>query len=337
MLLRKKATNEILGVSIPDLSGESFKLQWKDRQLSRLYDQLLREAAGGVLFIHPKNIIKPHRIDTVDDLLELAVDPKGVAPDSERKKVEPRNWDADKAPTQVQLVELLQAISSRDYFRSQFRIAVVVSAFDLLSGFHVTAEEFVRTELPFLKQYIDANSQSFIVRYYGVSAQGGRYASPEFLPEMIKDPKLLADRLLGGEILLTKWMRENLRSNVISDIQSLTEKKEQQQILAESLNEFLGRNDFYEARRFEGIALGEDTQTQLEEFQRKEIRNKAELMSLNRKLLEDAFPHELSRKWQDEREQAKLEKKHPAERVSVNGPNVVNEHDITEPLQWLMQ
>jgi len=39
-----------------------------------------------------------------------------------------------------------------------------------------TADEWIRQRLPLLHQYLEANPETFLVRCYGVSAQGGDVA-----------------------------------------------------------------------------------------------------------------------------------------------------------------
>ena len=82
-------------------------------------------------------------------------------------------WDPDKTPTQVQLVDLLQFHILRVNVRSPFRIAVIVSAWDLVCGENMSPEEWFAARLPLLDQYLKANHEMCAVRIYGVSAQGG--------------------------------------------------------------------------------------------------------------------------------------------------------------------
>jgi hypothetical protein len=125
MWLRNRETGRMGRLSFPDLSGEAFRSQWTQRQMASTYDGSLRDAAGGILFVHPK-IDKPHRIDLVNAVLD-DIGGDGDKPTPKRKT---RSWEIDRAPTQVQLVEILQFIEGRDYFQSPFRLAIVVSAWE---------------------------------------------------------------------------------------------------------------------------------------------------------------------------------------------------------------
>src|ERR1035438_9438833 len=63
MLLKNETTGQKLTLFFPDLSGESFRLQWTARQFTKGYDKLLQQASGAMLFVNPAGVIKPIRID----------------------------------------------------------------------------------------------------------------------------------------------------------------------------------------------------------------------------------------------------------------------------------
>ena len=76
-------------------------------------------------------------------------------------------------PRQVQIVDLLEAFSDAPLELRPKRIAVVVSAWDLV-GSDVTPEGWLSDKMPLLDQYLRSRSDEFETRIYGVSAQGGR-------------------------------------------------------------------------------------------------------------------------------------------------------------------
>lgn len=185
MTLKNRENDRLVRLSIPDLSGESFSLQWTNRQLTSGYDEQLRKASGGILFVHPEGIVKPTRIDTVTELAMASGDVVPLENIEQTATAETKPWDSGKSPTQVQLVELLQFISSRVHFQPPFRLAIVVSAWDLLIDLSETPEKWVSDQLPLLRQFLSCHKSIFDVVFYGVSAQGGRYDSspiPQKLP-----------------------------------------------------------------------------------------------------------------------------------------------------------
>jgi hypothetical protein len=174
-------------VSFPDLSGEEFQQAWKDRHWATEYDQLIGSAKGLLLFIHPNGVKEPMSIADVQRLAEAAC-PEGIEPDdnkailrdSERVVEATEEWDPLKAPTQVQLVELFQFVRQRTHGEFPIRLAVIISAWDIVKKEHGTkyagefgAQSWLKDRLPYLDQYLRTNPELLLARIYGVSAQGG--------------------------------------------------------------------------------------------------------------------------------------------------------------------
>ena len=171
MQLEEPTTGEVTELVVPDMSGESFRLQWKDRRWSVEYNQLLREAVGGLLFVHPAGITEPARIDVADGLIaEIA----GVS-EATNNSSPTIPWDADLAPTQVQLVDLLQFVAAHKARtrRLTLRLGIMISAWDLVEGEGRRPAEWFSRRLPMLAQYLTANGERFDSRVFGVTAQGG--------------------------------------------------------------------------------------------------------------------------------------------------------------------
>jgi hypothetical protein len=162
-------TGESTDVFFPDMSGEQFSLQWRERRCSRAHFDLARAASGVLLFVHPDSVIEPVRIDEVAPIVdELGAIRTSGPVDEER----PRPWDPDRAPTQVKLVELLQFLVREPFLIPRLRVAVIVSAWDLVDG-ESSPARWLATRLPLLDQYLASNPERFASRVYGISAQGG--------------------------------------------------------------------------------------------------------------------------------------------------------------------
>lgn len=323
-------------LTFPDLSGESFRLQWAKRQLALEHDNLMRQANGGILFVHPEKIVKPSRTDVAQDLVS-ALDTTVVPPRS--NQLSPQQaapWDIEKAPTQVQLVELLQILASRDHFLalSPFRLAVIVSAFDLVEPTGLNPQQFVFRELPLLTQFLQSNESLFIAGFYGISAQGGPYMSPILHQSMIVDDKAMTKRLKEKSDPVSARIWDSF-DGPTQTILRRTEGEDQGKLLAEKLNEQLSRDDFYKTELFTGIQLRVETIDLLRELERNR-RLDFDFTGLNRRLLEDVYPSELSKMWAHQTEYEALQNRRPSHRVAVFGEGVQNRHDITEPIQWLM-
>jgi hypothetical protein len=336
MLLKNRNTGDVVRLSFPDLSGEAFRLQWTERELATAYDKNLREATGAVLFVHSENIIKPHRIDVVNAVLD-GID--GASDSKQKEKIKGKLWDKEKekSPTQVQLVDILQFMASRSYFQAPFPLAIVVSAWDRIKHGNRPPSEWIATELPLLKQFLDSNDELFVVSYFGISAQGGRYALPHFWSENLKNSEAFAGRVCEQNDLVSKWVWARLEPGSHEILELLRAKadttKLQREALAKDLNRLMAEPDIYDEARFAEVELRRETESFLDDGI---LQKEDKKLYLSRLLLEDAYP-ELSRDREHAEEAAVLRDKEPNARVLVVGETVKMAHDVTEPIQWLMR
>lgn len=153
---------------IPDLAGEAFKQQLTDRRMSRHHDAFVQEATGVMLFLHP-DVQKGTQL-TVARRLEAELSSSHAEEPMEPNPGADNAWSPELLPTQTKLVELLQFL--RERAQRKLRVAVVVSAWDLVDRFGPPGE-FVARELPLLQQFLEANDDLFAYSVFGVSAQGG--------------------------------------------------------------------------------------------------------------------------------------------------------------------
>lgn len=155
-------------LSIPDLAGEAFKQQLTDRRISRRHDAFAQAATGVMLFLHP-DVQKGTQL-TVARQLEATL-PGGQNGDTSAANTGHNAWSPDLLPHQAKLVELLQFLFERTQRR--LRVAVVVSAWDLVEGLGKSPHAFILRELPLLQQFLEANDDLLEHAVFGVSAQGG--------------------------------------------------------------------------------------------------------------------------------------------------------------------
>lgn len=159
---------------IPDTSGETWDAALTDRRWPVDLDARVREAATVMLFTHPKvdfeagtTIVEANAADAaLRDTTDLSPPPVPQAggPDI-------------RAPTQVELVDLLQMLREQRGPRPT-RACLVVSAYDLISP-QIPPGVWVRRNCPLFAQYVDVNRGWLDVAIYGVSAQGGRFDDEE--------------------------------------------------------------------------------------------------------------------------------------------------------------
>ncbi|NMO16796.1 hypothetical protein HPC49_09125 [Pyxidicoccus fallax] len=163
-------------LSVPDLGGEAFEQQIEHRKVSAAHVALFREANGVLLFVHP-DVTKGTQISDQDQITasiggatESVSEAKSVIEANGHAEV-PIPWKVEMLPTQAKLVELLQFLL--ELVDQRLRVAVVVSAWDLVEHVGATPREYVSGRMPLLRQFLDANDDIVDHAVFGISAQGG--------------------------------------------------------------------------------------------------------------------------------------------------------------------
>lgn len=166
MTLGSEASSEFL-LSFPDLAGESFQQMWEVRECSAAVAASLR-SNGVLMFIHADKIKAPGWI--VDDAEQI----KALGLEVEAGK--PVSWSPRFAPTQVQVVDILQSLQSEPLAAGPRRLSVILSAWDKAAADGKEPEAYLAEYLPLLQQYLQHGlDRSWEVKVFGVSAQGGNY------------------------------------------------------------------------------------------------------------------------------------------------------------------
>ena len=146
---------------VPDPSGESFSDQWELGRATSDYQELAARAVGVLLFINPTTV---DTAPVIEPAATTAVEADPAAG---------RPWQPQGAGTQVQLVEMLQALRRPPFGVTHCPVSVLVSAWDRLVGRDVPPNHWLAQTLPLLHQYLWTNEETFPSRVFGVSAQGG--------------------------------------------------------------------------------------------------------------------------------------------------------------------
>lgn len=153
-------------VSFPDIPGEDFSGMWEKREVDVAMVNTL-EAKAIVLIVNGDTIRFPAWV------AEQVAIAKGAG--LEQTQAEAVEWTASLAPTQVQIVELLQFLMLPPMNIGPRRIAVLISAWDQVEGDGFEPTELLVTKLPLLDQYLRNGRDPWEWRVWGVSAQGGIY------------------------------------------------------------------------------------------------------------------------------------------------------------------
>lgn len=157
-------------LTVPDLGGETFEQQLEHRTVSAAHAALFREANGVLLFVHP-DVQKGTQLTEQDQITAIIGGETEAASGTTGHGSLPVPWKVEMLPTQVKLVELLQFLLEMVELR--LRVAVVVSAWDLVAEVGQTPREYVSGRMPLLRQFLDANDDVFDNAVFGISAQGG--------------------------------------------------------------------------------------------------------------------------------------------------------------------
>ena len=168
--IRPSDGESITEIVVPDLAGESIQRSLADREWPANLRDYVHDSTGVLLFVHPKEISEPWPIL---DAMEIAGAEAPPPPESGMTDASAESeWSANQVPTDVQLVDLLQVLCA-EIATERFRLAVIVSAWDLVDKQRVPSE-WLAKELPLVDQFLNSHDRSrFDVRVYGVSAQGG--------------------------------------------------------------------------------------------------------------------------------------------------------------------
>ena len=157
-------------LTVPDLGGEAFEQQLEHRKMSAAHSALFREANGVLLFVHP-DVDKGTRISEQDQIAASIGGATEAPSGANGHAAVPVPWKVEMLPTQAKLVELLQFLL--EMVDQRLRVAVVVSAWDLVADVGQTPREYVSGRMPLLRQFLDANDDVFDHAVFGISAQGG--------------------------------------------------------------------------------------------------------------------------------------------------------------------
>ena len=163
----KDATNIPVQIAFPDVAGEAYQRMWEERDCDPAIAELLK-SSGVLLFIHADTIRPPKWI--VDEVA-LSVELGLPVPNGDAEVP----WHPRLAPTQVQLVDLLQLLRSAPLDIGPRRLVIMLSAWDKVEAEGLSPQRYLQEKLPLLAQYLRRAVDGWAWRIYGLSAQGGDY------------------------------------------------------------------------------------------------------------------------------------------------------------------
>jgi hypothetical protein len=162
----------------PDLAGEIFDLQVEERRCRPEF-VTQADAEDGILFFINANV-KEDALSIVDlnarlpkEVGEAVLEPLRELENTSAPVVAPE-WEPKLLPAQVRVVQLLS-----DFLRPPFtyrtrKLALMISAWDLVRDQGYTPELWLARNMPLVDQFLRTNGASFAHQVYGLSAQGLR-------------------------------------------------------------------------------------------------------------------------------------------------------------------
>lgn len=157
-------------VTFPDTPGESYLAMWEERRCDPEVAELLGKG-GVLLFVHSDSIQAPQWVVEEAELSRRM----GI----ELVEGQIVGWSPRLAPTQVQLVDILQVMRRAPLDSGPRRLAIMLSAWDKARDEGLNPQAFVQTKLPLLWQYLEQAADDWTYQIYGLSAQGGDYDPSE--------------------------------------------------------------------------------------------------------------------------------------------------------------
>lgn len=160
-----------LELHVPDMSGETWEAVWSTHLCAEHAAKWAQVASGIMVFLHADKIRPPLDIMTCKAMVEAAGQTRTAG------NLIP--WSPDTAPTQVVLVDILQALTMPPLGIPGRRLAVIISAWDKAEAPGRTPYNYLQGHLPLFHQFLQCSENFSDVKVFGVSAQGGDLDSPE--------------------------------------------------------------------------------------------------------------------------------------------------------------
>lgn len=169
----------------PDLAGETFDRQVEDRICKPEFIEALTLNRGVLFFINA---------DVKEDALSINEFNARMPPDASvaseagqgNAEARLREWTPQDMPEQVKIVQLLSDLIRPPFIPARRRIAVMISAWDIVREMQLSPSDWLALHLPLVEQFLRANQDYFEAQIYGVSAQGVRLEDDQAINEVAR-------------------------------------------------------------------------------------------------------------------------------------------------------
>ncbi len=176
-------TNAKGRATFPDLAGETFDIQVETRRCRISFVESFHSDDGIMLFISVDskqdglsivelNSMLPPGADIESTSEEADTQPLSQVAPLQAAEAQPLEWVPKKIPSQVRIVQLLSDILRDPFTLRQRRVAIILSAWDVVEAMNLTPQQWLAANMPLVDQFLKTNSADFVAQVYGVSAQG---------------------------------------------------------------------------------------------------------------------------------------------------------------------
>ncbi len=184
--LQLKDNDNLIDLHIPDMHGETWEALWNNRFCAEHAVEWTKDASGIMLFLHCQKIRLPLEIMDLNAMAATVEEtPEGST------LVE---WLSNKSPTQVVLVDILQALTRSPLGSRDRKLVIMISAWDEAEGMGSTPDEYLRVYFPLLSQFIQFSGDFTDVKIFGISALGGDLKSETDI-EQLKAEDVPSERI----------------------------------------------------------------------------------------------------------------------------------------------
>ncbi|QWT43236.1 hypothetical protein KNV89_21800 [Dickeya dadantii] len=202
--LCNRESNQSSTVVFPDLAGETFDRQVEERRCRSEFVEEFIDEDGILFFINA---------DVKEDMLSInefnsripiegALNVAGITDKSAEKTVKSavlQEWEPKFLPAQVKIVQLLSDLVRPPFDPRCRRLAILISAWDIVRDMRLTPRQWLATNMPFVDQFLRTNGCFFKNQVYGVSAQGVNLQDDAAVDEIAKLTASRRIQIVGPE------------------------------------------------------------------------------------------------------------------------------------------
>jgi len=172
IMVRDTSSAKVSTLQLPDFSGETFQALISNRACEKSFLATLDQSSGILFFVNADRSndmmsVIDHNFQD-DDAGEQADD----TPESENLF---EDFDARRMPEQTRIVDVLQLLQASPFRQTRRRLAIAISAWDVVVVDKISPQEWVAREMPLLDQFLANNLNEYEVCFCGISAQGGQF------------------------------------------------------------------------------------------------------------------------------------------------------------------